>query len=1084
MKKVISTLLALSLIAGGINATTAAPEYAENSKLIVADAATADTSEAGEAQTVKASSKYSLVKNTSWVDKTNGNTYQIAQINGEYTICLTKVKNTNITVDMSEEIEIDSEVAAKLEDSQKPAKNVATVIADKAFYDSYLKEIDLTGVVYIGANAFQKCQYITEITIPASVEFVGSYAFDSSGLKTLTVNNKMTEIPQNFCNSTKLTKITFAHPELIEVIGKNSFSNTPLAAPIFNSWSDVSAYKPLVRVEDNAFSGCTSMKSVVVADNIYYLGKNAFKGCTGIESVVFGKILNGCDQNCFNGCTSLKSIKFNDCVESLAGGCFQGCTSLVEVSGIPATVHDWEKEDAATGTGIGSGVFADCTSLQSVVIPRSLARIAPSMFENDVNLAKITFQNPGGEAVTESPEIVKIKAKAFKNCPKITKVSYPNVVEVEESGFEGCTGVVSVSIPSSQLIRKTAFKGCTSMTSFKAGECQIVGDNALEGCTAITDITLLSNQYGGDEDPKNSPDLTNSSHGYVFKDCTAAKKITIKTAGNNKLSSGLFSGCSALESVNADVTGIQIIGKDCFSGCTKLPKLNFSGLKIIEASGFANCSSLKSISDSGNKLSATDYGSKCFQNCSALNIEVNGVISTIGSYAFDKSAVTKVDIDGMEGGTVVIGDYAFSNCELLSSAKIGSDGVEKFSVGSNIFANCPVLKEAVFDGNIITKAMFQNCAELASLKTSADKIYDNAFSGCSKLPQVTNLEGTAAVVAAEINGGAFANCAALTNSSSDKNTVFKGSGQYAGCSSLTSAEVKALTASMFQNCSNLTSVSLGEDVVSVPNNCFQNCSKFANFDFSKITSIGTSAFEGTAVKKIAFGAPCDIGQKAFNNCISLESVTGEVVNVGSNAFNNCSALNEAVLKSSSSNPIQKIGSNAFTNCSSLGSITIYGNPSVAGKSVGYVGGKEKEGFTLLGEGDGNVKKYADSNGFNYLDANSGEKPPVITSTTTTATTTTSKSTTTTTTTTKKPGTLVYGDANCDGAVDMSDAVIIMQALAAPNKYGPNGSDSHHITEQGRLNGDVDLSSAGITSNDALRIQQYLLKKISSLDPTK
>ena len=77
---------------------------------------------------------------------------------------------------------------------------------------------------------------------------------------------------------------------------------------------------------------------------------------------------------------------------------------------------------------------------------------------------------------------------------------------------------------------------------------------------------------------------------------------------------------------------------------------------------------------------------------------------------------------------------------------------------------------------------------------------------------------------------------------------------------------------------------------------------------------------------------------------------------------------------------------------------------------------------------------------------------------------------------------VYGDANCDGGVDMSDAVIIMQSLANPNKYGLNGTDSRHITEQGLLNGDVDLSISGITSNDALRIQEYLLGKISSLAP--
>ena len=73
---------------------------------------------------------------------------------------------------------------------------------------------------------------------------------------------------------------------------------------------------------------------------------------------------------------------------------------------------------------------------------------------------------------------------------------------------------------------------------------------------------------------------------------------------------------------------------------------------------------------------------------------------------------------------------------------------------------------------------------------------------------------------------------------------------------------------------------------------------------------------------------------------------------------------------------------------------------------------------------------------------------------------------------------VWGDANCDNTVDMADAVLIMQSISNPNRYGINGSESNRITEQGQLNGDVDDSSKGITSRDALRIQEYLLGKFT------
>ena len=118
----------------------------------------------------------------------------------------------------------------------------------------------------------------------------------------------------------------------------------------------------------------------------------------------------------------------------------------------------------------------------------------------------------------------------------------------------------------------------------------------------------------------------------------------------------------------------------------------------------------------------------------------------------------------------------------------------------------------------------------------------------------------------------------------------------------------------------------------------------------------------------------------------------------------------------------------------------------------------------------------------------GEAPAVSTTTTSKATTTTtaSNSTTTTTaaaTTTANGGDILYGDANCDGGVDLADAVIIMQELANPNKFGVNGTDEHHITEKGLKNADCCNVGDGVTNNDALAIQQYLLKLVDKL-PTE
>ncbi len=74
--------------------------------------------------------------------------------------------------------------------------------------------------------------------------------------------------------------------------------------------------------------------------------------------------------------------------------------------------------------------------------------------------------------------------------------------------------------------------------------------------------------------------------------------------------------------------------------------------------------------------------------------------------------------------------------------------------------------------------------------------------------------------------------------------------------------------------------------------------------------------------------------------------------------------------------------------------------------------------------------------------------------------------------------IVKGDANCDGIINMADAVLIMQSTSNPDKYGLNGTDETHITEQGMKNADV--NGGGVTNSDALEIQKFVLGLIKDL----
>jgi len=122
-----------------------------------------------------------------------------------------------------------------------------------------------------------------------------------------------------------------------------------------------------------------------------------------------------------------------------------------------------------------------------------------------------------------------------------------------------------------------------------------------------------------------------------------------------------------------------------------------------------------------------------------------------------------------------------------------------------------------------------------------------------------------------------------------------------------------------------------------------------------------------------------------------------------------------------------------------------------------------------------------------------EKPPTTTKTTTTKAATTATVTTTAAVTTTATGTLptgsygyeddiLWGDANCDKEVNLADAVLIMQSIANPDKYG--AGKELGISAKGEKNADVSGNGDGLTNKDALAIQKYKLGLISSLPVTE
>ena len=102
----------------------------------------------------------------------------------------------------------------------------------------------------------------------------------------------------------------------------------------------------------------------------------------------------------------------------------------------------------------------------------------------------------------------------------------------------------------------------------------------------------------------------------------------------------------------------------------------------------------------------------------------------------------------------------------------------------------------------------------------------------------------------------------------------------------------------------------------------------------------------------------------------------------------------------------------------------------------------------------------------------GKGSSPVTTTSTTATTRRTTTTTTTTTVRNDPTQVLAGDANNDGYVAVSDAILILQSLANPSKY--------QLSDQGKANADCQNKGNGVDAQDALAIQKYAAGLINVL----
>ena len=131
----------------------------------------------------------------------------------------------------------------------------------------------------INGYAFRGCTSLTSFTVPASVTYIGTYAFSASGLESFTIPGTVTYLGSNiFKDCTSLTSVEFG--EGLTALSMDIFWNcTALETVKFSS--------TMATISSYAFETCTGLKALYVPATVTEVMGSAFANWTSEQTIYF-----------------------------------------------------------------------------------------------------------------------------------------------------------------------------------------------------------------------------------------------------------------------------------------------------------------------------------------------------------------------------------------------------------------------------------------------------------------------------------------------------------------------------------------------------------------------------------------------------------------------------------------------------------------------------------------------------------------------------------------------------------------------------------------------------------------------------
>ena len=319
--------------------------------------------------------------------------------------------------------------------------------------------------------------------------------------------------------------------------------------------------------------------------------------------------------------------------------------------------------------------------------------------------AALSYSNIQSVVIPDS--VTTIETFAFHRCYKLENVQMgKNVETLGDEVFESCSQLTSITLPDSLIsIGRYAFYYCESLTSITIPDSVItLGDCVFQCCSNLANVQIGSSVTTIGED--------------MFSLCGSLSNISVNSenAYFQSIDGNLYTkdGTTFLQYAPGKQQdsfvipdGVTTVSNHAFSHSHFLYLTIPQSVTTIKANAFEYFNDLRSIS--------VDAENAYFQSIDGDLYTKDG--TTFLQYAHGKQQ----DSFAIPDGVTTIGDFAFKNCDNLTSVII-PDSVT--TIGSEAFEFCYNLTSVIIGNGVTTIAdwAFEFCDNLTAVyyKGSAD----------------------------------------------------------------------------------------------------------------------------------------------------------------------------------------------------------------------------------------------------------------------------------------------------------------------------------------------------------------------------